>query len=218
MPSHSYIRSPHLNSPPFPVPNPPAYSDSASFSPASTPLLQSARSSCPCEAWPAPLTCRQNLASTPWSAPEELQPRRPHQALPPSLAPCPSPSATRGCSASHSTLSSTSLGCSTSPETNSGTGGGVSSATTSATLAFLTKGSSSELSSSSSVCSAFSFPFSLLFLFSPEVFPARPPCAIEHRTLHSWHHTHAPRSTSPYTSMTWRRHVLLLFTHIVHAF
>ena len=32
MPSHSYIRSPHLNSPPFPVPNPPTYSSSSSSS------------------------------------------------------------------------------------------------------------------------------------------------------------------------------------------
>ena len=170
MPSHSYTRSPHWNSPPVPVPNPPTDSSSSFSSPTDTPLPLSAGSNCPLEAWPVPLTCRRNLTSTPRSAPKELQPRWPPQASPSSLP---------------------------------AQGGGVSSATTSATLAFLTKGSSSELRSLSKVLSAFSFPFLLLFLFLPEPFPAQPHCAIEHRTLRSWHQMHTPRSMSPYLSMTW---------------
>ena len=85
MPSHSYICSPCLNFPPFPMPNPPAYSYFSSSSLLGTPPPQSAISSCPPKAQPAPLACRRNLAGTPQSAPEELRPRRPRQASPPSL-------------------------------------------------------------------------------------------------------------------------------------
>ena len=58
---------------------------------------------------------------------------------------------------------------------------------------------------------------SLLFLFLPEPFPARPRCAIEHHMLRSWHQTHALRSMSPYVSMIRRRHVFFHLMQVVHA-
>ena len=64
---------------------------------------------------------------------------------------------------------------------------------------------------------AFRLPLPELFLGLPAPLTPLTRCLIEQPTPHTEHQTQAPRSTSPYRSMTRRRHVLPRFFQLVQG-